>query len=166
MLAPGRPRVCNCIHSVGEHVSYDYENGKDRSSGHDNRVVTSAHSVHHDAPHAGPSEDDFYEEYESLIAQKAEAIVGPIRGVDVFIADSSDTTEEYPMKVGWGHNTFEKCIAMAKNARAKKLFFTHHEPNRTDDQLEEILEDLKTRFPHSDENPEFHIAQEGLELEV
>ena len=110
--------------------------------------------------------DDFYDEYEALIAQKTEAMVGPIRGVDVLIGDSSYTEEEYPAKVGWGHNTFNKCIAMAKTAQAKKLFFTHHEPNRNDDQLEAIIEQKRKEFPTEEGNPELYIAQEGLEVEL
>ena len=119
---------------------------------------------HEDPYNIYEPEDDFYEEYESLIAQKSEAIIGPVRGVDVLIGDSSYTKDEYPAKIGWGHNTFEKCIAMANNAGAKKLFFTHHEPNRTDDQLEAIIDDLRTRFPKEDGNPELAVAQEGLEI--
>ena len=111
-------------------------------------------------------EDSFYQQYEEMIAQKNEQILDVIRGVDVLVADASYTPEEYTTgKVGWGHGTYDTAIAMARAAGARKLFCTHHEPTRTDDQLEAVFNEALARNPRQEGDPEFLLAQEGLEVE-
>lgn len=108
--------------------------------------------------------DDYYEEYESLIAEKNGMLADFIRGVDMLIADSAYTDKEYPAKKGWGHGTFDSCIAMAKEAGAKSLYLTHHEPLRSDDDLDTIEGQLRQQYPASSGIPPFAIAYEGLEI--
>lgn len=108
-------------------------------------------------------DDDYYDEYETLIALKNKLFIDFVRGVDVLIADSAYTSEEYPSKKGWGHGTFDSCIALALEAEAKSLYLTHHEPMRGDDALDSIYQGLKEKHPDS---LEFRIAFEGLEIEV
>jgi phosphoribosyl 1,2-cyclic phosphodiesterase len=80
--------------------------------------------------------DDGHAEYQALIDEQSRSIVEAIRGVDILIADSSYTMDEYPAKKGWGHGTFDSCIELALAAGAKILYCTHHEPTRSDDDLE------------------------------
>jgi len=86
--------------------------------------------------------DEGYEEFQESIDEKEQVYVDFIRGVDLLIADSQYTDEEYPMKTGWGHSTYTKNICLAKKANVKKLIFTHHEPIRTDKQLDELYTQL------------------------
>ncbi|MGD0282475.1 MAG: MBL fold metallo-hydrolase [Dissulfurispiraceae bacterium] len=111
----------------------------------------------------GPG-DDFHQEYESLISSKNAMLMDFIRGIDVLIADSTYTAGEYPAKKGWGHGTFDSCIAMAKEAGAKALYFTHHEPLRNDDDLDAIQRQLRERYPAGAGMPSFAIAYEGLQI--
>jgi len=83
--------------------------------------------------------DDGYDDYQVFVNEKAASIQNAIRNVDVFIADSSYTDAEYPLKKGWGHGTFSSSIISAHDAGAKVLFCTHHEPTRSDDALEEAF---------------------------
>ncbi|MCB0328653.1 MAG: hypothetical protein KDD70_03285, partial [Bdellovibrionales bacterium] len=81
----------------------------------------------------------------------------------VIVADAQYTSEEYKQKVGWGHSSYEDCIQLAAEAGAKRLFFTHHDPTRTDAQLDEILEGLLS----SGKVPEgltIDMASEGKEV--
>ncbi len=109
-------------------------------------------------------EDDFYEEYDKLIMLKNQSLYDFIRGVDVIIADSAYTEDEYMVKKGWGHGTYDFCIDMAKKAEAHSLYLTHHEPNRSDEELDRLRELLDQRFQSSAETPFVHIAFEGLEI--
>lgn len=77
-----------------------------------------------------------FAEYQGFVDEKEAAIQAAIRGVDVLIADTSYTAEEYPAKKGWGHGTFDSSIRAARQAGAKVLYCTHHEPTRSDDALE------------------------------
>jgi len=77
-----------------------------------------------------------YAEYQSFVDDKQASIVRGMQGVDVLIADTSYTEEEYPAKIGWGHGTFASSIDYAVRAGVKVLYCTHHEPTRSDDALE------------------------------
>jgi phosphoribosyl 1,2-cyclic phosphodiesterase len=80
--------------------------------------------------------DDSFADYQVFVDEKLALIAEAIRDVDVIIADSSYTDAEYRTKVGWGHGTFSSSISAAAAANAKVLFCTHHEPTRSDDELE------------------------------
>ena len=70
--------------------------------------------------------DESYEEYRGLIEAQERIVFDAMHGVDVLIADSSYTINEYPAKQGWGHGTFDSCMQMADAVGAKILYCTHH----------------------------------------
>ncbi|MGV8933325.1 MAG: MBL fold metallo-hydrolase [Gallionellaceae bacterium] len=104
-------------------------------------------------------EEDGYAEYQVLIDEQRNTIINAIKGVDVLIADSSYTLSEYPSKKGWGHGTFDSCIEMATAAGVKKLYCTHHEPTRSDDDLEKVFAEAIAR--HDCKNLDVRLAREG-----
>lgn len=110
--------------------------------------------------------DEGFEEYQALIEDKEKAIIAAMRGVDVLIADSSYTVEEYPAKKGWGHGTFDSSIALAHRAGARMVYCTHHEPTRNDDALEREFAKVLTRHPRREGDPEIRLAREGEEMEL
>ena len=67
------------------------------------------------------------------------------KGADVLIHDSQYTDEEYAMKVGWGHSTFEHVLAFAELVRARHLVTFHHDPSHTDTMLDEKAEEIRRR---------------------
>ena len=87
--------------------------------------------------------------------------------MDVLVADSSDTPEEYRTgKEGWGHGTFDSSIAMARDLEVGQLFFTHHEPTRSDDALEKAYAEALDRCEcTADERERSKLAREGVEVE-
>ena len=111
-------------------------------------------------------EDDCHEEYDKIIQEKNDFLHNFIRGVDVVIADSAYTVDEYLTKRGWGHGTYDYCIDMATKAKARSLYFTHHEPLRGDDELDTIEKQLRTRFSSSPGTPLLYMAHEGLEINL
>ena len=60
--------------------------------------------------------------------------------VDVLIHDAMFTEEEYGSKANWGHSTFSQTVELAHEAGAKKVFFFHHDPCRSDQELSEIVD--------------------------
>lgn len=105
-----------------------------------------------------------YDEFEELIEQKVQRIVDVAQGVDVFIVDTMYTEEEILAKRGWGHGTFTSGLAMGTQANAKHILFTHHDPMRSDDELDAIHRDILKPQETSD-GPKLTIAREGLEIE-
>jgi len=84
-------------------------------------------------------------------------------GADLLFHDAQYTQREYLTKVGWGHAGMEDAIKFAVIAEAKKLLFTHHDPARTDDQLQGILKELKSEYCGQ---LDFDFAREGMEIEM
>ncbi len=111
-------------------------------------------------------DDDSFGEYARLISDQNASLVNFIENVDVLIVDAAYTADEYPLKRGWGHSTCDAGISLARMARAKSLYFTHHEQLRSDDELDAILIDLRKRYPIGPDFSPYNIAQEGLVIEL
>ncbi|HVP20176.1 MAG TPA: MBL fold metallo-hydrolase [Spirochaetia bacterium] len=61
------------------------------------------------------------------------------RGADLLVHDTQYTQKEYEAgKRGWGHSSFEWAIKSAHKAGVKRLILFHHDPDRSDDKLEEL----------------------------
>jgi len=96
------------------------------------------------------------------IDAKLDQLVRFITEIDVLIIDSAYTEEEYMQRRTWGHGTYHQAIALARRARVKQLILTHHEPTRTDAQLDQIISDLRVEFPELPFTME--LAREGMEV--
>lgn len=105
--------------------------------------------------------DEGYDEYQSFVNERSQGILDAVRNVDVLIADSSYTDAEYTAKKGWGHGTFSTSMALARDAGAKVLFCTHHEPTRSDDALELVFQEaLQSNAPWA-QSMDIRLAREG-----
>ena len=111
-------------------------------------------------------DDSGHAEYQALIEEKQAAVDAAMQGVDALIIDSSYTREEYPSKKGWGHGTFDSAIEMALRVGARHLYCTHHEPTRSDSDLEAVFADVMNRYASQLQGLEVHLAYEGLEVEL
>ncbi len=69
-----------------------------------------------------------------------------MHGADVALVDATYTEKEYVTRKGWGHSTFSSWPRKAADAGVKLLVFSHHDPARTDQQLDSILSGLKQQF--------------------
>jgi len=109
-----------------------------------------------------PNYDSAAAEEGALAAREEnEKILRFFQGADLLIHDSQYTLEEYKNgKVGWGHSTFEYAINAAHKAGVKKLLLFHHDPNRSDDQLETIVDEYRSKITGKSELI-IEIAREG-----
>ena len=110
--------------------------------------------------------DEGYAEYQTMVDEKQQQMDEVVRGVDVLIMDCSYTAAEYPAKKGWGHSTFDYAIALARRAGVKKLVCTHHEPTRSDDELEQVFAEACLRCKPLPGDPEILLSREGMELDL
>lgn len=110
--------------------------------------------------------DEAYAEYQELIDEQRQSIVESLRGVTVLIADCSYTRDEYPAKRGWGHGTYDGSIKLALDSGAKILYCTHHEPTRSDDELEKVFAEALQRNADILGNLDVRLAREGHEFEL
>ena len=110
--------------------------------------------------------DEGYAEYQTMVDEKQQQMDEVVRGVDVLIMDCSYTAAEYPAKKGWGHSTFDYAIALARRAGVKKLVCTHHEPTRSDDELEQVFAEACLRCKPLPGDLEILLSREGMELDL
>lgn len=59
------------------------------------------------------------------------------------IHDTQFKADEYAGRKGWGHSTFEQAIILAEDSNIKNLGFFHHDPDRKDNELDEIEKQFK-----------------------
>lgn len=110
------------------------------------------------------ADDPLYAAEEAEIARREHEIAQAMDGVDALIVDCSYTIEEYPAKRGWGHGTFDAAIAMALRVGARSLYCTHHEPTRSDDELEAVFDAVLARWRDRLGDLRVALAYEGLEV--
>jgi phosphoribosyl 1,2-cyclic phosphodiesterase len=99
-------------------------------------------------------------------ARRAREIESAMQGVDALIVDCSYTQAEYPAKQGWGHGTFDAALEMAMRVGAKALYCTHHEPTRSDDELEAAFADAVSRHARAQGPMQVFLAREGMEVDL
>jgi phosphoribosyl 1,2-cyclic phosphodiesterase len=65
-------------------------------------------------------------------------------GVDLLIHDAQYTPEEYEIKRGWGHCTVGYAVHVARESGARQLAMFHHDPWRTDEQIDALLDEAQS----------------------
>jgi len=93
--------------------------------------------------------------------EENEKILNFFRGADILIHDAQYTAAEYAHHLGWGHSSIDQAVDAAVNARVKKLVIFHHEPARTDAQLEQLEKSYMDR-----PSPQIVMAREVMFLEA
>jgi len=85
--------------------------------------------------------------YDKLMAQEGEEAARQqnqmlenfFKEADLLVHDGQYTRPEYEDgKIGWGHSSTEDAIAAAKRAGVKQLALFHHDPDRSDEQLDQM----------------------------
>jgi ribonuclease BN (tRNA processing enzyme) len=67
-----------------------------------------------------------------------EAIMELAEGVDLLLHDAQYLAEDFASHASFGHSAAEYAVGLAEKAGAKKLLLFHHDPDRTDDQIDAI----------------------------
>ncbi len=109
-------------------------------------------------------DDEDYDDYGQIVAERNQGISEFLQGVDILIVDAQYTEEEYATKQGWGHSTFERALALAREAGVGKVYLTHHEITRTDAQVDALFARLKEDWAES--GVDFDMAREGDTIEL
>jgi phosphoribosyl 1,2-cyclic phosphodiesterase len=86
------------------------------------------------------------------------------RDASLLIHDAQYVESEYtnPLasKQGWGHSTWEMAINVAQAAAVKQLALFHHDPEHSDEMLEQVEKEAQALFPAA------RLAREGMIIEV
>jgi len=88
------------------------------------------------------------------------------RGADLLFHDAQYTDEEYELVRGWGHSTFSGAVDLAMHAGVKCLGLFHHDPDRTDDDLDRQVQSCRERIRTAGGSVQCYAAEEGMTIEL
>ncbi|HVF96580.1 MAG TPA: MBL fold metallo-hydrolase [Flavisolibacter sp.] len=83
------------------------------------------------------------------------------KDADLLVHDAQYTAEEYQDRLGWGHSSMDDAMEFASLTGVKRLLLAHHDPLRTDEELQtaESMLKEKSSYPFS-----FEMAVEGAQI--
>ena len=82
-------------------------------------------------------------------------------GCDLLIHDAQYLPEEMPHRKGWGHSTYEDVVALGQMAGVRNLLLTHHDPARSDVEVQEIVDQARQLAAAKAGSPFIDGAREG-----
>lgn len=112
------------------------------------------------------NELDVFGDQSDSDASPPEQLVSFARGARVLIHDAMYTGTEYMDHRGWGHSSFRDAIEFAIAAEVETLVLFHHEPDRSDEELNAQLELCRTMVRERGGKVKVLAAQEGSEIVV
>ena len=162
--------------TVEAHMDFVHLNGE---SWHEPEVVVDAIRVRHPADTYGyrircgdksiayiPDNELVGGNYPLDARETYKNLVKFLDGADLLLHDAMFTTEEYEHRDGWGHSTFDQAVQLAEDAGVKRLFLFHHAPERTDEDLSRIVEELRDDIARRGSSLDIDVAEEGEDLWV
>jgi phosphoribosyl 1,2-cyclic phosphodiesterase len=87
-------------------------------------------------------------------------------GVDILIHDAQYLESEMPHKHGWGHSLVPQARQLALDAEIGTLALFHHDPDRSDTELEQIEQETQSFYKNGGAGASALCAREGLVIEV
>ena len=106
------------------------------------------------APHAaGPGDFGVGELHSAAMALASD--------VDLLLHDAQYTHGELPSKFSWGHAAADYTAHLASAAGVKRALLFHHDPWRTDPEVEAVRDDVVTRT-----GIDVGVAREGMEIDI
>jgi len=88
------------------------------------------------------------------------------RETDLLIHDAEYTPREYKTFVDWGHSVYTDALDLALKAGVKKLGLFHLNQERTDRQMDDIVQDCRTRIADRGSNLECVGVTCDMEFEL
>ena len=86
------------------------------------------------------------------------------RGADVLIHDAEYMPHEYALKKTWGHTVYTDALQLALDSGVKRFGLFHHNQDRTDRDIEEILVLCRARIKAAGSKMNCFAVKEGQEF--
>jgi phosphoribosyl 1,2-cyclic phosphodiesterase len=103
--------------------------------------------------------------YETPIGWRSK-LVDFVKGAKVLVHDTTYTAEEYDHYRGWGHSTYDDALALAIEAGVEQLVLFHHKPERSDEELDQRVEQCREIVKERGIQMDIEAAAEGMTLTV
>ncbi|MCX7905818.1 MAG: MBL fold metallo-hydrolase [Elusimicrobiales bacterium] len=88
------------------------------------------------------------------------------KNCDVLISDADYTEKEYEIKKTWGHSTYIDALELAIKCNAKKFILFHHNQERTDKQIDLIVEKCRKIIYENKIDMKCFAAKAGEEITI
>jgi len=89
------------------------------------------------------------------------------QGADLLIHDAEFTTPEYERNTkGWGHSTIRRALELGAEAGVKTLGLFHHNQDRTDDEIEQIVQECRELLSKNGSDMECVAVARGAEFDL
>jgi ribonuclease BN (tRNA processing enzyme) len=85
-------------------------------------------------------------------------------GADVLLHDAQFRDHEYGAHVGWGHSSIADTIEFATKSGVDRVMLFHHDPYKTDGDLEELLKEARAHWNGADDHVQ--LAYEGMTIDL
>jgi phosphoribosyl 1,2-cyclic phosphodiesterase len=82
------------------------------------------------------------------------------QSADALIIDAQYTPEEHQQRRGWGHSTWLEATRVAREAGVRRLILFHHDPDRSDEQLDGFVASARREFENT------FAASEGWQMSI
>jgi phosphoribosyl 1,2-cyclic phosphodiesterase len=89
-----------------------------------------------------------------------------LHGVDVLIHDAQYTENDMPHKHGWGHSLISQVRQLAIDAEVGALVMFHHDPDRSDGEIDEIQIENEAHFKGKRAPAKSVCAAEGMQIKL
>jgi len=107
------------------------------------------------------------EDSTEIAVHRNNSVVEFFKGADVLVIDATYTPEEYESHRGWGHCSTRHAVWFAGEAGIRHLVLTHHEPTRSDSDVDAMLEGVRTVIDeYGYEFESVEMAAEGRTIEL
>lgn len=95
-----------------------------------------------------------------------DALVEFARGAAVLVHDAMYTVEEYEGHRGWGHSHDREVVELALDAGVDRLILYHHNPERTDEELDRRVSECRAVVARRGGALEVVAAAEGMTFQI
>ncbi|HIG50804.1 MAG TPA: MBL fold metallo-hydrolase [Candidatus Marinimicrobia bacterium] len=100
--------------------------------------------------------------YEKSI--ELDELTNQCKNADILIHDAQYIEADMPLKHGWGHSLISQVTKLGESAEVKNLVYYHHDPERSDDDIDAELEKASKALKENGSSVIPYFAHEGLRL--
>lgn len=99
-------------------------------------------------------------DHEHGVPEVDERLADFIADSELMVYDATYTDEEYPRFKAWGHSTWQVGARLCTENRVRRLATFHHDPKRSDTELDRIQLELEAVLPGS------FVARESMVIDL
>lgn len=106
------------------------------------------------------------DELKTLLENNHKNLISFCKGVDILIHDSSYFIDDYSKRIGWGHSSNLAAAMFAHLAEVKNFYLFHYDPQYSDNDIDNLLEETKSFLQKMNSNVNCFAASDFLEINI